>query len=387
MSDRVTAWGGLATGGGRTLAALKSEVMRRVEHGVPPLHGMRLDDVRAALAAIGTLDREQWAAAFSQAGERHYERGQRLEASDRKAAAEAYWHAWRLHHYARWPTEGSPARLHAKQRALDAFQRYGRLLDPAMKTLRVPLDGKETIAYMRVPRGAAPAPVVLGISGLDSRKEDVVARSDDYLGHGLAIVAVDMPGTGQAPTSPTEARPERMFTALIDYLLTRNDIDATRLVVQGRSFSGYWAAKLAYTERERLRGVVMHGGPIHYTFQPEWAGPALETGEYLYDYFDAWCAMMGTVTREDLLAKVQRLSLLDMDLLDRPCAPMLVVNGARDSQITIEDVFLLLRHGDAKDAWINPRGGHMGRSAGWPQSAIAEKVVMPWMGRRLFARR
>jgi len=383
MSDRAAASGGLVTGGGRTLAALKEEITRRVARGGPPLHGVRVEDARAALDAVESLDREQWATAFSAVGERHYERARTLEASDRMAAAESYWHAWRLHHYARWPTENTPARRHAKQRALDAFQRYGRLLDPAMETLRVPLDDREIVAYLRAPRGAAPAPVVLGISGLDSRKEDIVAHSDNYLERGLAIVAVDMPGTGEAPTSPTEAQPERMFTALIDYLLTRDDIDATRLAVQGRSFSGYWAAKLAYTERERLRGAVVHGGPIHYTFQPGWAAPALETGEYLYDYFDAWCAMMGATTLEELLAKVQRLSLLDMGLLDRPCAPMLVVNGARDSQITVEDVFLLLKYGDAKDAWVNPQGGHMGRSAQWPQPAIAEKVVMPWMGRRL----
>jgi esterase FrsA len=373
----------LVTGGARTLEMLKDEVARRVERGGPPLGGIAVDDARAALKSIDSLDREQWAAAFSGIGEQHYERGVKLEAADREAASRAYWQAWRLHHYARWPTENTPARLHAKQRALDAFQRYSRLLDPAMETLRVPLDDKAVVAYLHAPRAADPAPVVLAISGLDSRKEDIAAHTEAYLRRGLAVVAVDMPGTGEAPTSPTEAKPERMFTALIDYLLTRDDIDATRLVVQGRSFSGYWAAKLAYTERERLRGAVMHGGPIHHTFQPAWCAKALETGEYLYDYFEAWRAMVGATTLDEMLAKVARLSLLDMGLLDRPCAPMLVVNGARDSQITIEDVFLLLQHGDAKDAWVNPKGGHMGRSPEWPPAAIADHVLMPWMAKKL----
>jgi pimeloyl-ACP methyl ester carboxylesterase len=385
MSEHDTAHGGeLVTGGARTLAELEEEVMRRAQRSGPPLHGMRADDVRAALEGITSLDRERWAQRFSAIAEEHCARAQSLERTDRKAAAQEYWHAWRLHHYARWPTESTPARRHAKQRALDAFGRHGALLDPPMETLRVPLDGREVVAYLRAPRGT-PAPVVLGISGLDSRKEDVAAHTDDYLRRGIAIVAVDMPGTGEAPVSPTQSEPERMFTALVDYLLTRQDVDATRLVVQGRSFSGYWAAKLAYTERERLRGVVMHGGPIHYTFQPEWCGAALETGEYLYDYFDAWCAMMGAATLDGLLAEVRRLSLLDMGLLDRPSAPMLLVNGARDSQVTIRDLFLLLEHGDAKDAWVNPRGGHMGRSAEWSQAAIAEKVLMPWIEARLRA--
>jgi hypothetical protein len=62
---------------------------------------------------------------------------------------------------------------------------------------------------------------------------------------------------------------------------------------------------------------------------------------------------------------------------------MLCVNGARDSQIPIADIFVLLEHGDPKEAWINPSGGHMGRSQEWPSPAIAEKVLMPWVLRRL----
>ncbi|MGZ8268992.1 MAG: hypothetical protein ACXW20_15325, partial [Burkholderiales bacterium] len=65
--------------------------------------------------------------------------------------------------------------------------------------------------------------------------------------------------------------------------------------------------------------------------------------------------------------------------------PMLLVNGAQDTQIPISDLFLLLQHGDAKEAWVNPRGGHMGRSADWPAPAIAEKVLMPWIVRRMRA--
>jgi fermentation-respiration switch protein FrsA (DUF1100 family) len=154
-------------------------------------------------------------------------------------------------------------------------------------------------------------------------------------------------------------------------------------VVQGRSWSGYWAAKLAVTERERLLGSIVHGGPIHHYFQPDWLRASLATSEYLYDYLQAKCSMLGARNLEDMLVRARGFSLLDAGLLDRPSAPVLAVNGARDSQIPIADLYVLLEHGTAKEAWVNPQGGHMGRSPEWPSGAIAENVLLPWMMRRL----
>jgi dienelactone hydrolase len=373
----------LVPGGGRNLDQLKQEVQRRADRNLPPLGGIAPEDARAALLQINSLEREEWSLAFSGIADRYLEQAQSLEARDRTAAARGYWQAWRLHHFARWPTENTPAKQRARRRALEAFGAYARLLDPPIETVRIPFAGRDIIAYLRLPAGGRPAPLVFGIAGLDSRKEDVAAHTDGYLNHGLGLFAIDLPGTGESPHAAADVDSDRIFTDALDYLAQRPDVDAGRIVVQGRSWSGYWAAKLAITERERLRGSVVHGGPIHHYFRPDWLRASLATSEYLYDYLQAKCAMLGARDLEDMLARAQRFSLLDAGLLDRPSAPMLVVNGARDSQIPIADLYLLLEHGDAKDTWVNPQGGHMGRSPHWPSSAIAEKVLMPWMLRRL----
>ncbi|MCI3952342.1 MAG: yellowish-green 1-like protein, partial [Burkholderiales bacterium] len=335
------------------------------------------------LSQIRSLDREEWAAAWFAIANRRWERARGLDARNLAEVREEYWRAWRIFHFARWPTENSPTRERAKHRALQAFQAYARLLDPPMEIIRIPFEGKHIVACLRLPPKPRPAPVVFGIAGLDSRKEDIAAHSENYIKQGIGLFAVDLPGTGESPLAVATTDADRVFSAALDYLEKRPDVDAGRIAVQGRSWSGYWAAKLAITERTRLRGTVMHGGPIHHYFQPDWLKASLASGEYLYDYLAAKCALVGAQTLDEMLERMRHFSLLDSGVLDRPAAPMLCVNGARDSQIPIADIYVLLEHGDPKEAWVNPAGGHMGRSPEWTSSAIAEKVVLPWIARRL----
>ena len=43
---------------------------------------------------------------------------------------------------------------------------------------------------------------------------------------------------------------------------------------------------------------------------------------------------------------------------------------------------------EPRDAWINPAGGHMGRSTGaWPDPVIFRKVILPWEVRHLSEKR
>lgn len=373
----------LVPGGGRDLAALKEEVQRRTDRNMPPLTGISSDDAKDALARIDSLDREAWTAAWFAVGDRRWERARGLDARNLAEVRDEYWKAWRLFHFARWPTENSPTRQRAKHRALQAFQAYARLLDPPMEIVRIPFEGKQIVGYLRLPLKPRPAPLVFGIAGLDSRKEDIAAHSDDYLQRGMALFAIDLPGTGESPLAVAEIDADRIFSEVLEYLEKRQDVDSERVLVQGRSWSGYWAAKLAITERARLRGTVMHGGPIHHYFQPEKLRASLSTGEYLYDYLAAKSALVGAANLEEMIERMSRFDLLATGILDERSAPMLCVNGARDSQVPIADIYVLLEHGDPKEAWINPAGGHMGRSPEWPSAAIAEKVVLPWIARRL----
>jgi len=368
--------------GPRNIEELKQEAQRRADRRLPPVGNIKSEDMREALSMLNSLDPDVWAAAFSRIGERYMAAGKAKESSAPREARESYYHAWHAYNTARWPTENSPGKKQAYQRALEAFAAYGRVSEPPIETVRIPFEGKEIVAYIRLPANVRPAPVLMGISGLDTRKEDVAATSDNFLKRGIGVVALDMPGTGQAPLK-VEVGAERMYSHVLDHLQTRKDIDATRIVVRGQSWSGYWAALVAYNERGRIRGAVVHGVGIHGYFQPEWQKKGLTTREYLFDLFPARSAVYGVSTVEEFLAYGPQLSLLTRGFLDKPSAPMLLVNGEKDTQQPIADLYLMMKHGDPKDVWVNPDGGHMGRSERWPQGQIIERVVMPWIERKL----
>ena len=371
------------SGGPRTLEELKTETQHRADRNLGPLAGVKPEDARAALERIHSLDRDQWAEAWIAVGQRFIDEARKRESSAPAEARAHYLRAWHNFNAGRWPTENSSSKRKAYAAALDAFAQYARLLDPPIETVRIAFEGKEIVGYLRLPRGVHPAPLVLGIAGLDSRKEDVAVASDNYLKHGIGIFAFDMPGTGQAPIK-ADIGSERMFSAVLDYIATRPELDVNRVVVQGRSWSGYWAAVLAYTEKNRLRGAVMHGGPIHGYFERAWQEQGLSTREYLFDLFEARAAIYPDVaTRAEFFAFLPRMSLLTRGFLDKPCAPMLLVNGEQDTQVPIDDLYLLMKSGTPKEAWVNPAGGHMGRSADFTSPMIAQQVVIPWIVRAL----
>jgi pimeloyl-ACP methyl ester carboxylesterase len=305
-------------------------------------------------------------------------------AADPATASKHYKYAFEYYLFARFPLENSPGKEKAYEKALEAFGAYAKIPFPPIEIVRIPFEGRETVGYLRLPINVRPAPLVITIGGLDGRKENAAFRNDAYLDYGVAYLALDMPGTGQSAIRQVAPGAEREFSRVLDYVATRkNEIDAKRVVVYGGSWGGHWAARLAYAERERLRGAVVQGGPVHEYFQPEWQKKAIGTREYLFELFEARAAIYGAKTLDEFLAYGPKMSLKDAGLLDKPSAPMLLINGMRDTQVPVEDVFLLMRSGSPKEVWINPQGGHMGRNKETSDKKIFETVTLPWVVREL----
>jgi esterase FrsA len=367
----------------RTLDEIKTEATHRAENGMYPLIGLDAGDVREAFASIHTTDKDEWAAAFMAVADRYANKAKSIEKADPVKANADYIRAWRLYSFGRWPIPASPGKQRSYEKAIEVFLAHASFWDPPLEIIRIPFEGKEIIGYMRLPKNAkGPVPLVIAVNGLDSRKEDLTESFAAILPYGIGFLAVDGPGTGQSPIKVSETA-ERSLSRVLDYLQTRTEVDKTRIAIHGVSWGAYWATKMAIVERSRLRGASAQSPPVDLFFQKDFLmNSLLGNREYLFDQVPALMAIFDNVkTIDEMADALPKMSLVKQGLLGKPMAPMLIMAGVLDTQVPIEDIYLLLSKGDLpKTAWINPQGGHLGRQIKvWPDPAIFKQVIIPWL--------
>lgn len=373
----------------RTIEEIKTEAISRAENGQYPCIGLYPEDLREAFAHIKTRDRDEWAAAFIAVGDRYMAEGESLEKTDPAKADADYIRAWHIYSFGRWPVPSSPGKQRAYEKALVAFRAHTKFWDPPMKLVHIPFEGKEIIGYLRFPKNTTgPVPIVIAINGLDSRKEDLADRFSAILPYGIAYIAVDGPGTGQAPikASPTA---DRMLSRVIDYVYSLPEVDKSKVEFHGVSWGAYWGTKMAILEKDRLKAVSVLSPPIHDMFQKDFVVNSLQGNrEYLFDQLPAMMSIFDNVNNLDELLEIfPKMSLVTQGLIGKPTAPMLVIGGVLDTQVPISDIYRLLSNGDVpKTAWINPHGGHLGRQKGiWPDPVMFQEVIIPWIVHALAA--
>ena len=371
----------------RTIEEIKTEAVRRAQVGQYPLIGLDPADISEAVKSIHTRDKDEWAAAFMGVADRYMNEAKSLEKTDPAKANADYIRAWRLYSFGRWPIPASPGKQRSYEKAIEAFLAHARFFDPPLEIVKIPFEGKEIIGYLRLPKNAnGPVPLVLAVNGLDSRKEDLTESFSAILPFGVGYLAVDGPGTGQNPIK-VSVNADRMLSRVLDYIATRPEIDKNRVAMHGVSWGAYWATKMAIVERARLKGASAQSPPTDKFFQKDFLqNSLLGNREYLFDQVPALMAIFDNVTTIDQMAEeLPKISLVQQGLLGKPMAPMLILAGVKDTQVPIEDIYLLMNSGDVpKTAWINPQGGHLGRQIGvWPDPRIFKEVIIPWLVKTL----
>ena len=357
----------------RPMAEVKSELLGRAKENRNPFLYTIYEEVAPVIDGLRSVNRDEWANAFSSLAAPHEDRAAKAEAAgDPQTAKREYLIAYDYHHVARYPAPNSPGKMAAYRRSQELFLKAARYFDPPLERIEMPFQGRPgegavSVGLLRKPKGVAKAPVVVLWGGIDAFKEE--RPSEPYLAAGLASFAIDMPGVADAPLAGSEDA-ERLWDAVFDYIASRPDLDAGRVGIHGGSTGGYWGTKVAHSHRHRLRAAVNQGGPAHFAFQKDWIVKA-QQGEYPFELAETLACAFGRSTGEEWIEYAPKLSLLDQGILDKPCAPLLCVNGVNDSVFPIADMYLLLEHGEPKSARFYA-GGHMG-------GGNSQAVIVQWL--------
>ncbi len=240
-------------------------------------NGTDYPDFQATLGRITRWDDwcREWgrtAAGYEQLARQAEAAGHPVTAGGAWRRAALCWH-WGKYVFVDHPDEQRAAH----ERTVQCYRNGARTLTPPAERVEIPYavrraGGAPTstalAGYLRVPAAGSPPPVVIMVPGLDSVKEELQATADYFGQRGLATLAIDGPGQGEAEYQlPIEPAYERVAAAVADFLAGRRDIDPGRIGLMGVSLGGYYAARCAAYE-PRLRAAVALAGP--YRFDLDW---------------------------------------------------------------------------------------------------------------------
>jgi 2,6-dihydroxypseudooxynicotine hydrolase len=173
---------------------------------------------------------------------------------------------------------------------------------------------------LRKPPGSAGRlPILIMAPGLDSTKEELHAYEEPFLARGIAILAIDGPGQGEAEYEiPICGDYERTAHAVCDWIEKRPELDASKIAMWGVSLGGYYAPRATAYEK-RIKACIGISGPF------EWK----EIWKDLPDLTrEAFRVRSHSKTEAEALAKAAALSM--KDAAPRIACPIFIVTGRQD---------------------------------------------------------
>jgi 2,6-dihydroxypseudooxynicotine hydrolase len=155
--------------------------------------------------------------------------------------------------------------------------------------------------------------------GLDSCKEEMDAYERTLLARGMATLAFDGPGQGEAEYDfPIRHDYEVPVARVIDWVERRDDVDRSRIGLWGVSLGGYYAARAAAFE-PRVKACVALSGPY------DWAEGFDQRNELTREAFRV---RSRCTTMDEARAKAKTLSLAGVAKNIR--CPLFIVAGELD---------------------------------------------------------
>jgi len=277
----------------------------------------------------------------------------------------------------------SPERLASYNEVLRTFDLGREASHHPVERVLVPFEGTTLPAYFVPGIGSGPRPAAIFICGLDTTKELWFLRARlQFAQRGVSALFIDTPGIGEAlrlQKLVTRADYEKPVGAAIDWLEKRKDVDAKKIGIVGSSLGGYYVARAAAYE-PRLKATVAWGAI--YDYHRVWVRRKQGNGIIAAPRFQLMF-ITGTDTMEAAVEKVKDFRVADF--AGRIRCPFLVMHGAEDQQVLMEDARAMYDAIGSPDKQIVVFDGENGGAAHtqFDNHLPALQVCADWLARTL----
>ena len=224
-------------------------------------------DVRGVARRVKFFNLESWHKEWTEVAEKNAELAGGFEQENRKTTAhEFYLRAADFYRRAVvYLPDTDPRMMPAFKKLEENFNKAWSMAPAPFERLQISYEGHLLPALFWPGRGkpGTRLPVVYNYGGADG----ILLRGEDggagqYTRRGMSFIDVDGPGHGATLREKKLYAPpdsERVARAVIDYLVTRPDVDPDRIGLHGSSMGGYSGPRAATAEK-RLKAVAVWSG-------------------------------------------------------------------------------------------------------------------------------
>lgn len=230
------------------------QFLRAIDHA--PL-GAQIGEGWAIAAQIQAGDPTSWYNAWSSYADRLYEVALKSrDAGDEVSARNAFLRAsnyYRTAYIFMFALPVDPRVVEAYEKQTDAFKKAAALFERPIEILQIPYESTTLPGYFIKPDAStAPRKTLLCPGGYDGTCEELFfSIAGGGLERGYNVLIFDGPGQGGAlvlQNLPMRPDWEKVVTPVVDYLLTRRDVNPAGIALYGGSFGGYLAPRAAAFE-------------------------------------------------------------------------------------------------------------------------------------------
>ena len=229
--------------------------------------GADLGEVLGTASRINPLSYENWytewtrtANHFKEVGDTAFAAGHNVSAHDAWLRAQTY---YRTAEFFLHKNPDDPRILTSYNKSVETFRDAMREDPVHMEAVAIPYENTTLPGYFyTVDDSGKQRPLLMIQTGYDGTQEELYSNALDGVRRGYNVLTFEGPGQGgviRVQKLPFRSDWEKVVSPVIDWALTRPEVDPSRIAFWGISFGGYLAPRAAAFDH-RISALIADGG-------------------------------------------------------------------------------------------------------------------------------